>query len=128
MSKEMTVSYWVVVGVFLAGIVLLLTSCSSLQNKAVAIGSTNSALRLEPGGSASSGTFAPNVFVGGGAFSLVTKPKDDNSPVYQRVEQSSWISKIFSLGMDNGVEIYIGTNGETARETEIRLKALRKNQ
>jgi hypothetical protein len=98
--------------------------CSNLKDKSVGVAGTISAVKIETSGGSNTGTPMPNILMGGSAFAFADKPQTDTSPIYVRAARTSFLSQIFRLGMDDSAMIYIGTPGETAEQTDARLKAL----
>lgn len=113
---------WMALCIVWVAILVLLSSCASLENKAVGAAGTVSAIKIESAGGSTTGTPLPNVLLGGAAFAFADSP-DSGRPVYARAARSSIISKLFGLGMDDEAVVYIGVHNESAAETASRLKA-----
>lgn len=122
--KKITLFLSVCVSVF------VLTGCTALENKAVAIGSGVDAFKLETTGSTSSGTILPNLIAGGAVNTLATAPAiqegTQTQVVFVRSRRNSFFGEL--LGIDASTESisYIGAPNETPEATAARFEAFAK--
>lgn len=114
--------------VFTAFIVatLLLSGCASLENKTFGAAGGVDALKLETSGGSTTGTILPNLTAGGAVSAIATAPTCENgktgSPVFSVSKRNSLFGEIFGIDCSTIAIVYIGTPGESAKETEQRLK------
>ena len=105
----------------------LLSGCSTLENKAFALGSGVDAFKLETSGGVSTGTVLPNLILGGAVNTLATAPAVADGAktqvVFVRSKRNSFFGELFGIDASTESVSYIGTPGETAEETAERLKA-----
>lgn len=106
---------------------LLFTGCSTLENKAFALGSGVDAFKLETSGGVSTGTVLPNLILGGAVNTLATAPAVADGAktqvVFVRSKRNSFFGELFGIDAVTESVSYIGTPGETAEETAERLRA-----
>jgi len=111
----------------LLAVSVVLTGCSSLENKAVGIGSGVDAFKIETSGSISSGTVLPNIIAGGAVNTLATAPvlKDGEKTqvVYVHTRRTSFFGEIFGIDAATESTSYIGAPNESAEDTAKRLAA-----
>lgn len=99
---------------------------SPLKDKSMAMGGSFSAVKLESTGSTTSGTPTANFCVGSGTGTLSSSPREDERPVIALSWSAGILSSVTSSSASSGSITYIGTKGETAAQTEIRINALLK--
>ena len=102
------------------------SSDSPLKDKSMAMGGSFTAVKLESTGSTTSGTPTANFCIGGGTAGLSSSPKEDDRPVVSVSWSAGILSSVTSASASSGTVTYIGTKGETAEQTEIRINALLK--
>lgn len=82
-------------------VALMLTGCTALENKAVAIGSGVDAFKLETTGSTSSGTILPNLIAGGAVNTLATAPAiqegTQTQVVFVKSRRNSFFGELFGI-------------------------------
>ncbi len=109
---------------------VVLTGCTALENKAVAIGSGLDGLKVETTGGVSSGTLLPNIMAGGAVNTLATAPvlkEGDKTPiVFVHARRNSFFGELFGIDASTESISYIGDSNETAAETAVRFEAFRK--
>lgn len=105
-----------------------LTGCASLESKAVAMGHGVDAFSVQTAGSLASGTVLPNIIAGGAVSTIASAPvvADDATTqvVFVRTKRNSFFGELFGIDASTESVSYIGAAGETAQETEQRLKAI----
>lgn len=108
-------------------LVLCMTGCITTE-KAVAIASNGTVVKLESIGSPTSATVAPNILMGVVQNAIATAPalkegeKTQVSIAY--TESHSWLAAVFGVTATTRTFSYIGLPGETAEQTKVRLEAL----
>lgn len=114
----------------LAAALLVLTGCSALENKAVAIGSGVDAFKIETTGSTSSGTILPNLIAGGAVNTLATAPviqEGMQTPVvFAKSRRNSFFGELFGIDASTESISYIGVPNETPEATAARFEAFSK--
>ena len=109
---------------------LVLTGCTALENKAVAIGSGVDAFKLETTGSTSSGTVLPNLIAGGAVNTLATAPAiqegTQTQVVFVRSRRNSFFGELFGIDASTESISYIGAPNETPEATAARFEAFAK--
>lgn len=110
--------------------VFVLTGCTALENKAVAIGSGVDAFKLETTGSTSSGTVLPNLIAGGAVNTLATAPAiqegTQTQVVFVRSRRNSFFGELFGIDASTESISYIGAPNETPEATASRFEAFAK--
>ena len=110
--------------------VFVLTGCTALENKAVAIGSGVDAFKLETTGSTSSGTILPNLIAGGAVNTLATAPAVQDGTqtqvVFVRSRRNSFFGELFGIDASTESISYIGAPNETPEATAARFEAFAK--
>lgn len=110
--------------------VFVLTGCTALENKAVAIGSGVDAFKLETTGSTSSGTILPNLIAGGAVNTLATAPAiqegTQTQVVFVRSRRNSFFGELFGIDASTESVSYIGAPNETPEATAARFEAFAK--
>lgn len=105
-----------------------LTGCSALSDKAVAIASNGTAIRVETTGSTSSGTISPNLLLGTVQNSIATAPALDQDKSTQisvaYTESGSFFGSLFGIDAKTRTFSYIGLPAEDAAQTKARLEAV----
>ena len=108
----------------------LLSGCSALESKAVAISSGVDAFKLETIGGVSSGTILPNLIVGGAVNTIATAPAvaegTQTQVVFVKARRTSFFGELFGIDASTESVSYIGSPGETAAETAARFEAFSK--
>ena len=108
-------------------VALMLTGCTALENKAVAIGSGVDAFKLETTGSTSSGTILPNLIAGGAVNTLATAPAVQDGTqtqvVFVRSRRNSFFGELFGIDASTESISYIGAPNETPEATAARFEA-----
>ena len=122
-------SFYVIMTVlFIAVIAGMLSGCSSLESKAVAMGHGVDAFSIQTAGSLASGTVLPNIIAGGAVSTIASAPvvADDATTqvVFVRTKRNSFFGELFGIDASTESVSYIGAAGETAQETEQRLNAI----
>ena len=116
-----------VLALLLMAVLCLASGCSTLENKAFALGSGVDAFKLETSGGVSTGTVLPNLILGGAVNTLATAPAVADGAktqvVFVRSRRNSFFGELFGIDAVTESVSYIGTPGETAEETAERLKA-----
>lgn len=116
-----------VLALLLGAVLCLASGCSTLENKAFALGSGVDAFKLETSGGVSTGTVLPNLILGGAVNTLATAPAVADGAktqvVFVRSKRNSFFGELFGVDAVTESVSYIGTPGETAEETAQRLKA-----
>lgn len=111
-------------------VALMLTGCTALENKAVAIGSGVDAFKLETTGSTSSGTILPNLIAGGAVNTLATAPAVQDGTqtqvVFVRSRRNSFFGELFGIDASTESISYIGAPNETPEATAARFEAFAK--
>ena len=111
-------------------VALMLTGCTALENKAVAIGSGVDAFKLETTGSTSSGTILPNLIAGGAVNTLATAPAiqegTQTQVVFVRSRRNSFFGELFGIDASTESISYIGAPNETPEATAARFEAFAK--
>lgn len=114
----------------LMSVALMLTGCTALENKAVAIGSGVDAFKLETTGSTSSGTILPNLIAGGAVNTLATAPAVQDGTqtqvVFVRSRRNSFFGELFGIDASTESISYIGAPNETPEATAARFEAFAK--
>ena len=109
---------------------LVLTGCTALENKAVAIGSGVDAFKLETTGSTSSGTILPNLIAGGAVNTLATAPAiqegTQTQVVFVKSRRNSFFGELFGIDASTESISYIGAPNETPEATAARFEAFAK--
>ena len=112
------------------GSLFLLSGCSALESKAVAISSGVDAFKLETIGGVSSGTILPNLIVGGAVNTIATAPAvadgTQTQVVFVKAKRNSFFGELFGIDASTESISYIGSPGETAAETAARFEAFAK--
>ena len=112
------------------GALFLLSGCSALESKAVAISSGVDAFKLETIGGVSSGTILPNLIVGGAVNTIATAPAvaegTQTQVVFVKAKRNSFFGELFGIDASTESISYIGSPGETAAETAARFDAFSK--
>ena len=103
---------------------ILLPGCTALENKAVGIGSSVDALKIETTGSTSSGTILPNLIAGGAVNTLATAPAIQ--VVFVRSRRNSFFGELFGIDASTESISYIGAPNETPEATAARFEAFAK--
>lgn len=110
--------------------VFVLTGCTALENKAVAIGSGVDAFKLETTGSTSSGTILPNLIAGGAVNTLATAPAIQEGTqtqiVFVKSRRNSFFGELFGIDASTESISYIGAPNETPEATAARFEAFAK--
>lgn len=110
--------------------VFVLTGCTALENKAVAIGSGVDAFKLETTGSTSSGTVLPNLIAGGAVNTLATAPAiqegTQTQVVFVKSRRNSFFGELFGIDASTESISYIGAPNETPEATAARFEAFAK--
>lgn len=110
--------------------VFVLTGCTALENKAVAIGSGVDAFKLETTGSTSSGTILPNLIAGGAVNTLATAPAiqegTQTQVVFVKSRRNSFFGELFGIDASTESISYIGAPNETPEATAARFEAFAK--
>ena len=110
--------------------VFVLTGCTALENKAVAIGSGVDAFKIETTGSTSSGTFLPNLIAGGAVNTLATAPAvqegTQTQVVFVKSRRNSFFGELFGIDASTESISYIGVPNETPEATAARFEAFSK--
>ena len=108
----------------------LLSGCSALESKAVAISSGVDAFKLETVGGVSSGTVLPNLILGGAVNTIATAPAvaegTQTQVVFVKARRTSFFGELFGIDASTESVSYIGSPGETAAETAARFEAFSK--
>lgn len=116
-----------VLALLLVAVLCLLSGCSTLENKAFALGSGVDAFKLETSGGVSTGTVLPNLILGGAVNTLATAPAVADGAktqvVFVRSRRNSFFGELFGIDAVTESVSYIGSPGETAEETAQRMKA-----
>ena len=111
-------------------VALMLTGCTALENKAVAIGSGVDAFKLETTGSTSSGTILPNLIAGGAVNTLATAPAiqegTQTQVVFVKSRRNSFFGELFGIDASTESISYIGAPNETPEATAARFEAFAK--
>ena len=114
----------------LASVLVSVTGCTALENKAVAIGSGVDAFKLETTGSTSSGTVLPNLIAGGAVNTLATAPAiqegTQTQVVFVRSRRNSFFGELFGIDASTESISYIGAPNETPEATAARFEAFAK--
>ena len=114
----------------LAVVAFILTGCTALENKAVAIGSGVDAFKIETTGSTSSGTILPNLIAGGAVNTLATAPAiqggTQTQVVFVRSRRNSFFGELFGIDASTESVSYIGAPNETPEATAARFEAFAK--
>jgi hypothetical protein len=109
---------------------ILLPGCTALENKAVGIGSSVDALKIETTGSTSSGTILPNLIAGGAVNTLATAPAiqegTQTQVVFVRSRRNSFFGELFGIDASTESISYIGAPNETPEATAARFEAFAK--
>ena len=112
------------------GALFLLSGCSALESKAVAISSGVDAFKLETIGGVTSGTILPNLIVGGAVNTIATAPAvtegTQTQVVFVKAKRNSFFGELFGIDASTESISYIGSPGETAAETASRFDAFSK--
>ena len=112
------------------GALFLLSGCSALESKAVAISSGVDAFKLETIGGVTSGTILPNLIVGGAVNTIATAPAvaegTQTQVVFVKARRTSFFGELFGIDASTESVSYIGSPGETAAETAARFEAFSK--
>ena len=112
------------------GALFLLSGCSALESKAVAISSGVDAFKLETIGGVTSGTILPNLIVGGAVNTIATAPAvaegTQTQVVFVKAKRNSFFGELFGIDASTESISYIGSPGETAAETAARFDAFAK--
>lgn len=114
----------------LASVLVSVTGCTALENKAVGIGSSVDALKIETTGSTSSGTILPNLIAGGAVNTLATAPAiqegTQTQVVFVRSRRNSFFGELFGIDASTESISYIGAPNETPEATAARFEAFAK--
>lgn len=114
----------------LASVLVSVTGCTALENKAVAIGSGVDAFKLETTGSTSSGTILPNLIAGGAVNTLATAPAiqegTQTQVVFVKSRRNSFFGELFGIDASTESISYIGAPNETPEATAARFEAFAK--
>ena len=106
---------------------VLLTGCSALESKSVAISSGVDAFKLETIGGVTTGTILPNLILGGAVNTIATAPAiadgTQTQVVFVRARRNSFFGELFGIDASTESVSYIGSPGETAAETIARFEA-----
>ena len=109
---------------------ILLPGCTALENKAVGIGSSVDALKIETTGSTSSGTILPNLIAGGAVNTLATAPAiqegTQTQVVFVKSRRNSFFGELFGIDASTESISYIGAPNETPEATAARFEAFAK--
>ena len=120
--------YFVISVLVLAIIAGMLSGCSSLESKAVAMGHGVDAFSVQTAGSLASGTVFPNIIAGGAVSTISSAPVVADGAttqvVFVRTKRNSLFGELFGIDVSTESVSYIGVAGETAAETEQRLNAI----
>lgn len=107
---------------------LLMTGCSNLESKAVAMGHGVDAFSVQTAGSIASGTVLPNIIAGGAVSTIASAPVVADGAttqvVFVRTKRNSFFGELFGIDASTESVSYIGAAGETAAETEQRITAI----
>lgn len=111
-------------------VAFVLTGCTALENKAVAIGSGVDAFKIETTGSTSSGTILPNLIAGGAVNTLATAPAvpegTQTQVVFVKSRRNSFFGELFGIDASTESISYIGAPNETPEATAVRFEAFAK--
>lgn len=112
------------------GALFLLSGCSALESKAVAISSGVDAFKLETIGGVTTGTVLPNLILGGAVNTIATAPAvaegTQTQVVFVKAKRNSFFGELFGIDASTESVSYIGSPGETAAETAARFEAFSK--
>lgn len=107
---------------------LLMTGCSNLESKAVAMGHGVDAFSVQTAGSIASGTVLPNIIAGGAVSTIASAPVVETGAttqvVFVRTKRNSFFGELFGIDASTESVSYIGAAGETAADTEQRITAI----
>lgn len=107
---------------------LLMTGCSNLESKAVAMGHGVDAFSIQTAGSIASGTVLPNIIAGGAVSTIASAPVVETGAttqvVFVRTKRNSFFGELFGIDASTESVSYIGAAGETAADTEQRITAI----
>lgn len=112
------------------GLVLLVAGCSSLAEKAVAVASGGTVMKIETTGSTTSGSVAPNLLFGtiqnavGTAPALAADKK--TQVVVGYAEAHSALAALFGHKAVTRTFVYIGSPSESSADTRARMESLTK--
>ena len=108
----------------------VLSGCSALESKAVAISSGVDAFKLETIGGVTTGTVLPNLVLGGAVNTIATAPAiadgTQTQVVFARSRRNSFFGELFGIDASTESISYIGSPGETAADTAARFEAFTK--
>ena len=108
----------------------VLSGCSALESKAVAISSGVDAFKLETIGGVTTGTVLPNLILGGAVNTIATAPAiadgTQTQVVFVRSRRNSFFGELFGIDASTESISYIGSPGETAADTAARFEAFAK--
>lgn len=114
--------------VSLLTVTLLITGCSNLESKAVAMGHGVDAFSIQTAGSIASGTVLPNIIAGGAVSTIASAPVVETGAttqvVFVRTKRNSFFGELFGIDASTESVSYIGAAGETAADTEQRITAI----
>lgn len=114
----------------LASVLVSVTGCTALENKAVAIGSGVDAFKIETTGSTSSGTILPNLIAGGAVNTLATAPAvpegTQTQVVFVKSRRNSFFGELFGIDASTESISYIGAPNESPEATVARFEAFAK--
>lgn len=124
-------SFYIVIAAMIAAICAgMLSGCSSLESKAVAMGHGVDAFSVQTAGSLASGTVLPNIIAGGAVSTIASAPVITDGAttqvVFVRTKRNSFFGELFGIDASTESVSYIGAAGETAQDTEQRLNAIAK--
>lgn len=109
-------------------VTLLMTGCSNLESKAVAMGHGVDAFSIQTAGSIASGTVLPNIIAGGAVSTIASAPVVETGAttqvVFVRTKRNSFFGELFGIDASTESVSYIGAAGETAADTEQRITAI----
>ena len=126
----MKMKFGIDIAILAVAALLVLTGCTALENKAVAIGSGVDAFKLETTGSTSSGTILPNLIAGGAVNTLATAPAiqegTQTQVVFVKSRRNSFFGELFGIDASTESISYIGAPNETPEATAARFEAFAK--
>lgn len=110
------------------GLCMLFCSCSNLENKAFGAAGGVDAIKIETSGGSTTGTLLPNLTAGGAVSAIATSPSCETgktgSPVFSMSKRNSLFGELFGINCSTTAVVYIGTPGESSKDTENRLKVI----
>jgi len=122
---------WILMGLVSVLVLIMSSGCENLMGKAVGISNSTSGFYLQTTASAETTSLpAPTIWIARNQISLATAPVADtgkqSQPVFTMSSSRSFFGSLFGVD-DSGYTLsYIGTIGETSKETAERLEAIAK--